>query len=189
MDEEAIELCRCPEDEQVDDFTVALVAAVEGDLEAASAALSRHAAIGGDRNRAEAAAGRALTNVLARYAVEGSHVETPSDVSQRATLIELVLAVIDGLEAELAAMGSENAALAADLEKREEALKLAGTDAGSAGSVTRKTEPLPGSLSRLMLPPSIVQNSLTMASPNPVRPYFSPVFASACVKASNTRSY
>ena len=122
-DEEAIELCRCPEDEQVDEFTVALLAAVEGDLEAAGAALSRHAAIGGDRNRAEAAAGRALTDVLARYAVEGSDVGTPTDVSQRATLIELVLAVIDGLEAELATMGAENAALAADLEKREEALK------------------------------------------------------------------
>jgi hypothetical protein len=122
-DDESIELCRCPEDEQVDDFTVALVAAVEGDVEAASAALSRHAAIGGDRNRAEAAAGRALTDVLVRYAVEGTDVETPTDVSQRATLIELVLAVIDGLEAELAAMGAQNAALAADLEKREEALK------------------------------------------------------------------
>jgi len=122
-DDESIELCRCPEDEQVDDFTVALVAAVEGDVEAASAALSRHAAIGGDRNRAEAAAGRALTDVLVRYAVEGTDVETPTDVSQRATLIELVLAVSDGLEAELAAMGAQNAALAADLEKREEALK------------------------------------------------------------------
>ena len=61
--------------------------------------------------------------MLVRYAVEGTDVETPTDVSQRATLIELVLAVIDGLEAELAAMGAQNATLAADLEKREEALK------------------------------------------------------------------
>ena len=121
--EKAAELCRCPEDEQVDDFTVALQAAVAGDLEAAAAALARHETLGGDRNRAEASAGRALTDVLSRYAVGDSDVKTSAAVSQRATLIELVLAVIDGLEAELTSVSAQNAALAADLEKREEALK------------------------------------------------------------------
>jgi hypothetical protein len=121
--EKTAELCRCPEDEQVDHFTVALQAAVAGDLEAAAAALARHETLGGDRNRAEASAGRALTDVLSRYAVGESDVNTSAAVSQRATLIELVLAVIDGLEAELTAVSSQNTALAADLEKREEALK------------------------------------------------------------------
>ena len=37
-------------------------------------------------------------------------------------------------------------------------------------------------------PPSIVQNSRTMAKPKPVPPYFKPVLDSACIKASKTRS-
>ena len=43
--------------------------------------------------------------------------------TDRAVLINLVLALIDRLEGNIASLGARNAELAADLEKREEALK------------------------------------------------------------------
>jgi hypothetical protein len=43
--------------------------------------------------------------------------------SDRSVLIDLVLVLIAGLEQQIVNLGAENAALSADLEKREEALK------------------------------------------------------------------
>ena len=41
----------------------------------------------------------------------------------RAALIQLVVTLVDRLESNIATLGAQNAELAADLEKREEALK------------------------------------------------------------------
>ena len=115
-------LCECPENPQVDEFNAALQALAQGDFEAAAAALSRHAELGGDRNRSEARAGRELADLLARYPADGGTIAS-SPGSDRAALIQLVLILVDRLESNIATLGAENAQLAADLEKREEALK------------------------------------------------------------------
>ena len=64
-------LCECSENPQVDEFNAALQALAQGDFESAVAALSRHADLGGDRNRDEARVGRELADLLARYSVDG----------------------------------------------------------------------------------------------------------------------
>ena len=115
-------LCDCPENPQVDEFNAALQALAQGNFEAAAAALSRHADLGGDRNRSEAKAGRALADLLARYPADvGTIASSPG--SDRAALIQLVLTLVDRLESNIATLGAEYAQLSADLEKREEALK------------------------------------------------------------------
>ena len=53
------------------------------------------------------------------------------------------------------------------------------------GTVNRKTDPDPGSLSAPMLPPINSTNCLQMASPSPVPPYFLVVEPSACTKGWN----
>lgn len=115
-------LCECPENPQVDDFNAALQALAQGDFEAAAAALSRHADLGGGRNRSEARAGRELADLLARYPADGGTIASLPG-SDRAALIQLVLTLVDRLETKIATLGAQNAQLAADLEKREEALK------------------------------------------------------------------
>ena len=45
------------------------------------------------------------------------------EVTGRAMLIDLVLALIAGLQQQIAELSAENTTLAVDLEKREEALK------------------------------------------------------------------
>ena len=114
--------CECPENPQVDEFNAALQALAQGDFEAAAAALSRHADLGGDRNRSEASAGRELADLLAQYPADGGTIASLPG-SDRAALIQLVLTLVDRLESNIATLGAENAQLAADLEKREEALK------------------------------------------------------------------
>jgi hypothetical protein len=114
--------CECPENPQVDEFNAALQALAQGDFEAAAAALSRHADLGGERNRSEARSGRELADLLARYPADGGTIASLPG-SDRAALIQLVLALVDRLESNSATLGAENAQLAADLEKREEALK------------------------------------------------------------------
>ena len=115
-------LCECSENPQVDEFNAALQALAQGDFESAVAALSLHADLGGDRNRSEARAGRALADLLARYPADGGTIAS-SPGSDRAALIQLVLTMVDRLESNIATLGTQNAQLAADLEKREEALK------------------------------------------------------------------
>ena len=115
-------LCECPENPQVDDFNAALQALAQGDFEAAAAALSRHADLGGGRNGSEARAGRELADLLARYPADGGTIASLPG-SDRAALIQLVLTLVDRLETKIATLGAQNAQLAADLEKREEALK------------------------------------------------------------------
>ena len=115
-------LCECPENPKVDNFNAALQALAVGDFEAAAAALSRHTDLGGDRNRSEARTGHELADLLARYPADGGNIESLAG-SDRAALIQLVLTLVDRLETNIAALGAENAQLAADLEKREGALK------------------------------------------------------------------
>ena len=115
-------LCECSENPQVDEFNAAFQALAQGDFESAVAALSRHADLGGDRNRDEARVGRELADLLARYAVDGGTIASFPG-SDRAALIQLVVTLVDRLESNIATLGGQNAQLAADLEKREEALK------------------------------------------------------------------
>ena len=115
-------LCDCPENPRVDEFNAALQALAQGDFEAAAAALSRHADLGGDRNRSEASAGRELAGLLARYPADGGTIASLPG-GDRAALIQLVVTMVDRLESNIATLGAQNAELAADLEKREEALK------------------------------------------------------------------
>ena len=53
----------------------------------------------------------------------GEDPSTADEVTNRAMLIDLVLVMIAGLEQQISDLSAENAALAVDLEKREEALK------------------------------------------------------------------
>ena len=115
-------LCECSENPQVDEFNAAFQALAQGDFESAVAALSRHADLGGDRNRDEARVGRELADLLARYPPDGGTIASLPG-SDRAALIQLVLTLVDRLESNIATLGAQNAQLAADLEKREEALK------------------------------------------------------------------
>ena len=99
-----------------------LQALSEGDYVAAGQYFEKHALSGGERAPREAAAGQALADTLSQYPIaEGS--STADKITDRAMLIDLVLALIAGLQQQVAELSAENAALAVDLEKREEALK------------------------------------------------------------------
>ena len=115
-------VCDCPERSSQDQFNVALQALVRGEYGAARSALVEHA-VGGDAMAlTEADAGKDLTDILVRYMDD----VLPADASEgtdRAVLINLVLSLIDRLETNIATLGAQNAELAADLEKREDALK------------------------------------------------------------------
>jgi hypothetical protein len=115
-------ICQCPGESQLDHFTLGLQALAQGDSEAARSAFAEHAAAGSEQAPREAAAGQALANTLAQYGieVEASDVGAGTD---RAVLIDLVLALIAGLEQQVADLSEQSATLSADLEKREEALK------------------------------------------------------------------
>lgn len=99
-----------------------LQALSEVDYVAAGERFQEHALSGGEQAPEEAAVGQALTATLSEYSIEGDP-STMGVVSDRAVLIDLVLVLIAGLEQQIANLGAENAALSADLEKREEALK------------------------------------------------------------------
>ena len=92
------------------------------DFVAAGERFQEHALSGGEQAPKEAAAGQALIDTLSEYSIEGGP-STAGVASDRAVLIDLVLVLIAGLEQQIANLGAENAALSADLEKREEALK------------------------------------------------------------------
>ena len=85
-------------------------------------ALAEHAADGDAIALIEADAGQDLTDILARYVGDVLPFDS-KEGTERAVLINLVLRLIDRLETDIATLGAENAELAADLEKREEALK------------------------------------------------------------------
>ena len=99
-----------------------LQALSQGDYVAAVERFEEHALSGGEQAPKEATAGQALVDTLSEYPIEVD----PSEervVSDRAVLIDSVLVLIAGLEQQIVNLGAENAALSADLEKREEALK------------------------------------------------------------------
>ena len=114
--------CQCPSESQPDHFTLGLQALAQGDSEAARSAFSKHASADGQQAPLEAAAGQALADTLTEYGieVEASDVGAATD---RAVLIDLVLALIAGLEQQVSDLSEQSAALSVDLEKREEALK------------------------------------------------------------------
>ena len=115
-------VCECPSDSPSDDFMLGLQALSEGDYAAAGQHFEKHALSGGKRAPREAAAGQALANTLSQYPV-GEDSSTADEATNRAMLIDLVLMMIAGLEQQISDLSVENAALAVDLEKREEALK------------------------------------------------------------------
>ena len=114
--------CQCPGDSPSDDFMLGLQALSQGDYAAAGQHFEEHAYGGGEQAPREAAAGQALADTLSEYSI-GEDSSTADEVTDRAMLIDLVLVVIAGLEQKVVELGAENAALAVDLEKREEALK------------------------------------------------------------------
>jgi len=116
------DICQCPGAIESDPFTVGLQALAEGDFEAARTAFDEHAMMASEQAPREAEAGRALTDILSQYRAEGDQPEVVAR-SDRAMLIELVLTLITGLEQQVSDLNAQNAALSADLEKREEALK------------------------------------------------------------------
>ena len=115
-------LCECPSDSPSDNFMLGLQALSESDYAAAGQHFEKHALSGGERAPREAAAGQALADTLSQYPIEEDS-STADEVTDRAMLIDLVLALIAGLQQQVAELSAENAALAVDLEKREEALK------------------------------------------------------------------
>ena len=114
--------CQCPGESPSDLFMLGLQALSQGDYVAAGVRFQEHALSGGEQAPKEAAVGQALIDTLSEYAIEGGP-STAGAASDRAVLIDLVLVLIAGLEQQIANLGAENAALSADLEKREEALK------------------------------------------------------------------
>ena len=116
------DVCQCPGEIESDPFTVGLQALAQGDFEAARTAFDEHAMTASEQAPREAEAGRALTDILSQYRAEGDEPEVTAR-SDRAMLIELVLTSIAGLEQQVSDLNAQNAALSADLEKREEALK------------------------------------------------------------------
>ncbi len=119
---ELTDLCDCLDLSRENQFNVALQAMVRGEYEAARLALAEHAADGDAIALSEANAGQDLIGILARYMDDVLPVDS-TEGTHRAILINLVLSLIDRLETNVATLGAENAELAADLEKREEALK------------------------------------------------------------------
>ena len=120
-DLEAI-VCQCPNDSPSDDFLLGLQALSQGDYAAAGQHFEEHALSGGEQASGEAATGQALADTLSEYPI-GEDSSTANEVTDRSMLIDLVLVLIAGLEQKIAELSAENAALAVDLEKREEALK------------------------------------------------------------------
>ena len=119
---EGVSMCDCPAVVREDDFNLALQALVRGEFDTARMALAQHAADGDAQAHGEAEAGRELTDILSRYMGDVVPVDS-MEGTDRAVLINLVLTLIDRLEGNIATLGARNAELAADLEKREEALK------------------------------------------------------------------
>ena len=119
---ELMSVCDCPELVREDQFNVALQALVRGEYEAARSALAEHAADGDTIALTEADAGRDLTDILSKYIGDVAPVDS-MEGTDRIVLINLVLALIDRLETNISSLGGQNAELAADLEKREDALK------------------------------------------------------------------
>ena len=115
-------VCQCPGESPSDLFMLGLQAISQGDYLVAGERFEEHALSGGEQAPKEADAGQALIDTLSEYSIEGNP-STVGVVSDRAVLIDLVLVLIAGLEQQIANLGAENAALSADLEKREEALK------------------------------------------------------------------
>jgi len=115
-------VCDCHERSREDQFNVALQALVRGEYGAARSALAGHAAGGEAMALIEANAGQDLTDILVRYMGDALPADA-SEGTERAVLINLVLSLIGRLETNIATLGAQNAELAADLEKREEALK------------------------------------------------------------------
>ena len=114
--------CQCLSDSPTDDFVLGLQALSQGDFAAAGQHFKEHALSDREQAPKEAAAGQALADTLSQYPIEEDS-STADEGTDRAMLIDLVLALIAGLQQQVAELSAENTALAVDLEKREEALK------------------------------------------------------------------
>ena len=121
MSESSSGMCQCPDDTQLDQFSLALQALSGGDYESARAAFARHAESNREQNLSEATAGLALADTLAQNDAEGA--TSADSESDRAALIQMVLSLIADLQGQVAELDDQNAALTADLAKQEEALK------------------------------------------------------------------
>ena len=115
-------VCERPSNSPSDDFLLGLQALSQGEYAAAGQHFEEHVLTGGEQAPREAATGQALADTLSGYPI-GEDSSTAYEVTDRAMLIDLVLMLIAGLEQKVAELSAENAALAVDLEKREEALK------------------------------------------------------------------
>ena len=115
-------VCQCPGDSPSDHFMLGLQALSQGDYAAAGEHFEEHALTGGEQAARETAAGQALLDTLSEYPIEGNP-SAEDAVTDRSVLIDLVLVLIAGLEQQVVDLSAENAALSADLAKREEALK------------------------------------------------------------------
>ena len=115
-------VCQRPDDSSSDHFMLGLQALSQSDYVAAGKHFEEHSLTGDEQAPREAAAGQALVDTLSEYPIEGDP-STAGEVSDRSVLIDLVLVLVAGLEQQIADLSAENAALSADLEKREEALK------------------------------------------------------------------
>ena len=115
-------LCPCDLSGGADYFDAALQHLALGDYEAARASLARHAGSEADQASQEASAGLDLVEAIAAQNLEPDAVEA-SPEGARASVLRMLLALIDELEDEIAALQANNAELAVELEKREEALK------------------------------------------------------------------
>ncbi len=103
-----------------DHFYMAMQKLAEGNLIGARAMLVLHAASGSGANAEEAEAGSLLLDLLEKGP---SGAATEPIASERLMLLNAVLALITALEADREDLINRNQSLAADLEKREEALK------------------------------------------------------------------
>ena len=99
-----------------------LQALSRGDYAAAGQHFEEHAHSDVEQAPKEAAAGQALADTLSQYPIKEDS-SIADEVTDRAMLIDLVLALIAGLQQQIAELSAENTILAVDLEKREEALK------------------------------------------------------------------
>ena len=115
-------LCACDAVGAVDHFDAALQQLASGDYEAARASLAQHGTSGLDEAAQESIAGLDLINALAAQNPEPDGAEA-TPVSARGSVLRLLLALIADLQGQLANAQAENALIAVELEKREEALK------------------------------------------------------------------
>lgn len=116
------ELCACDPPGATNHFATSLQKLAVGDYDAARASLAQHAVSGTGQAQQEASAGLDLIDAIAAHNLQlDGAAATPEGA--RGSVLRLLLALIADLQGQIAKAEAENASLAAELEKREEALK------------------------------------------------------------------